>query len=141
MEDIFLFAIKMSQEHADDIIFMILLFTGFEAGGPNVPSNISPWSIIGNESTISVSTDRSSCFDRNKVALRMDVLCDNEGINVCPTGGVGIYNPGFWGMVSPLREGISFQCFYVGNFLDPYVLKMLNSVSLLRISSKGRHTK
>uniref|UniRef100_A0A9I9CWX5 non-reducing end alpha-L-arabinofuranosidase n=1 Tax=Cucumis melo TaxID=3656 RepID=A0A9I9CWX5_CUCME len=71
---------------------------GFEAGGPNTPSNISPWSIIGDESTISVSTDRSSCFDRNKVALRMDVLCDNGGTNICPTGGVGIYNPGFWGM-------------------------------------------
>ncbi|KGN59403.1 alpha-L-arabinofuranosidase 1 [Cucumis sativus] len=71
---------------------------GFEAGGPNTPSNISPWSIIGDESTISVSTDRSSCFDRNKVALRMDVLCDNGGTNSCPTGGVGIYNPGFWGM-------------------------------------------
>ncbi|XP_022983725.1 alpha-L-arabinofuranosidase 1-like isoform X2 [Cucurbita maxima] len=80
---------------------------GFEAGGPNVPSNISPWSIIGNESTISVSTDRSSCFDRNKVALRMDVLCDSEGINVCPTGGVGIYNPGFWGM--NIKQGKAYK--------------------------------
>ncbi|KAG5552736.1 hypothetical protein RHGRI_010739 [Rhododendron griersonianum] len=71
---------------------------GFEAGGPNTPSNIDPWSIIGNESSLVVSTDRSSCFDRNKVALRMDVLCDRDGANVCPDGGVGVYNPGFWGM-------------------------------------------
>ncbi|CAB4286057.1 unnamed protein product [Prunus armeniaca] len=71
---------------------------GFEAGGPNVPSNIDPWSIIGNESSLIVSTDRSSCFDRNKVALRMEVLCDGQGANSCPDDGVGIYNPGFWGM-------------------------------------------
>ncbi|XP_008240613.1 PREDICTED: alpha-L-arabinofuranosidase 1-like isoform X2 [Prunus mume] len=71
---------------------------GFEAGGPNVPSNIDPWSIIGTESSLIVSTDRSSFFDRNKVALRMEVLCDSQGANSCPDDGVGIYNPGFWGM-------------------------------------------
>ncbi|XP_041025680.1 alpha-L-arabinofuranosidase 1-like isoform X2 [Juglans microcarpa x Juglans regia] len=72
---------------------------GFEAGGPNIPSNIDPWSIIGNEtSSLTLSTDDSSCFERNKVALRMEVLCDTEGTNICPAGGVGIYNPGFWGM-------------------------------------------
>ncbi|XP_052175278.1 alpha-L-arabinofuranosidase 1-like isoform X2 [Diospyros lotus] len=71
---------------------------GFEAGGYNTPSNIDPWSIIGDESSLIVSTDRSSCFDRNKIALRMEVLCGSEGINVCPPGGVGIHNPGFWGM-------------------------------------------
>ncbi|BBH07018.1 alpha-L-arabinofuranosidase 1 [Prunus dulcis] len=60
---------------------------GFEAGGPNVPSNIDPWSIIGNESSLIVSTDRSSCFDRNKVALRMEVLCDSQGANSCPDDG------------------------------------------------------
>ncbi|KAI3964586.1 hypothetical protein MKW92_013364 [Papaver armeniacum] len=48
-----------------------------------------------NESSTVVSTDRSSCFERNKIAVRMDVLCENEG---CPPGGVGIYNPGYWGM-------------------------------------------
>ncbi|KAI3901922.1 hypothetical protein MKW92_011269 [Papaver armeniacum] len=68
---------------------------GFEAGGQNVPSYIDPWSIIGNESFVVVSTDRSSCFERNKIAVRMDILCENEG---CPPGGVGIYNPGYWGM-------------------------------------------
>jgi alpha-L-arabinofuranosidase len=68
--------------------------SGFEAGGPHTPSNIDPWSIIGDDSSIFVATDRTSCFTRNIVALRMEVLCDD-----CPVGGVGIYNPGFWGMV------------------------------------------
>ncbi|KAL2232931.1 UNVERIFIED_CONTAM: Alpha-L-arabinofuranosidase 1, partial [Sesamum indicum] len=69
----------------------------FEAGGPNTPSNIEPWSVIGDESSLIVSTDRSSSFDRNKIALRMEVLCGHEG-TMCPASGVGIYNPGFWGM-------------------------------------------
>ncbi|KAK8649219.1 hypothetical protein V6N13_129953 [Hibiscus sabdariffa] len=85
---------------------------GFEAGGSNIPSNIDPWSIIGNESSIIVSTDRSSCFERNKVALRMEVLCNSEGSNTCPSGGVGIYNPGFWGM--NIEQGKSYKVvFYV----------------------------
>ncbi|KAK4485616.1 hypothetical protein RD792_008259 [Penstemon davidsonii] len=71
---------------------------GFEAGGPNTPSNIDPWLVIGDESSVIVSTERSSCFERNKIALQMEVLCDHEGTNICPDGGVGIYNPGFWGM-------------------------------------------
>ncbi|KAF2287781.1 hypothetical protein GH714_002706 [Hevea brasiliensis] len=71
---------------------------GFEAGGPNTPSNIDPWSIIGDGSSLTVSTDRSSCFERNKVALKMEVLCNSKGNNICRAGGVGIYNPGFWGM-------------------------------------------
>ncbi|OIV90017.1 hypothetical protein TanjilG_00318 [Lupinus angustifolius] len=33
---------------------------------------------------------------RNKVALRMEVLCG--GTKPCPSSGVGISNPGFWGM-------------------------------------------
>ncbi|GJN07091.1 hypothetical protein PR202_ga24884 [Eleusine coracana subsp. coracana] len=66
---------------------------GFEAGGPHTPSNIDPWSIIGDESSIHVTTDRVSSFTKNIVALRMEVLCEK-----CPAGGVGIYNPGFWGM-------------------------------------------
>ncbi|BAT85019.1 hypothetical protein VIGAN_04251000 [Vigna angularis var. angularis] len=69
---------------------------GFEEGGSSVPSNIFPWAMVGDDSTIQISTDRSSCFDRNKVALRMDVLCD--GPKSCPPDGVGISNPGFWGM-------------------------------------------
>ncbi|KAL5546895.1 hypothetical protein UlMin_006582 [Ulmus minor] len=85
---------------------------GFEAGGPNTPSNIDPWSIIGDESSVIVSTDRSSCFERNKIALRVDVLCDSTGANLCPTSGVGVYNPGFWGM--NIEEGKSYKVvFYV----------------------------
>lgn len=78
------------------------MISGFEAGGPNIPSNIDPWSIIGDESSLTVSTDRSSCFDRNKIALRLDVHCGGEGANTCTNGGVGVYNPGFWGMVGYL---------------------------------------
>lgn len=75
------------------------LLPGFEAGGPNTPSNIDPWLIIGDESSIIVGTDRTSCFERNPVALRMEVLCDSKRTNACPSGGVGVYNPGYWGMV------------------------------------------
>ena len=75
------------------------LFPGFEAGGPNTPSNIDPWLIIGDESSIIVGTDRTSCFARNPIALRMEVLCDSKRTNACPSGGVGVYNPGYWGMV------------------------------------------
>jgi len=71
---------------------------GFEAGGPNTPSNIDPWLIIGDESSIIVGTDRTSCFARNPIALRMEVLCDSKRTNACPSGGVGVYNPGYWGM-------------------------------------------
>ncbi|KAJ0979015.1 hypothetical protein J5N97_014489 [Dioscorea zingiberensis] len=71
---------------------------GFEAGGQNTPSNIDPWLIIGNETYIIAGTDRTSCFSRNEIALRMEVLCDNGGSIICPNGGVGIYNPGYWGM-------------------------------------------
>ncbi|KAL1197072.1 Alpha-L-arabinofuranosidase 2 [Cardamine amara subsp. amara] len=73
---------------------------GFEAGGQIIPSNIWPWSTIGNESSMYVVTDRSSCFERNKIALKMEVTCDSNGMstNLCPSGGVGVYNPGYWGM-------------------------------------------
>ncbi|KAK7377981.1 hypothetical protein VNO80_03417 [Phaseolus coccineus] len=69
---------------------------GFEAGGLNNTSNIYPWSIIGNKSFISVSINYTSCFERNKAALQMDVYCSDH--NPCPIGGVGISNPGYWGM-------------------------------------------
>ncbi|KAK2652204.1 hypothetical protein Ddye_012060 [Dipteronia dyeriana] len=85
---------------------------GFEAGGQNTPSYIDPWSTIGNESFVIVSTDLSSCFERNKVALRMEVLCDSQGSNTCPMGGVGVYNPGFWGM--NINKGKKYKVvFYV----------------------------
>ncbi|KAK4412767.1 Alpha-L-arabinofuranosidase 1 [Sesamum alatum] len=89
---------------------------GFEAGGPNTPSNIDPWSVIGDESSLLVSTDRSSCFDRNKIALRMEVLCGGEG-TICPAGGVGIYNPGFWGM--NIEQGKTYKLVLYARSLGP----------------------
>jgi hypothetical protein len=80
------------------IIFF--LFSGFEAGGKNTPSIFDPWVQIGNDSKIILSTDRTSPFKRNEVALKMDILCDKiDKSNPCPSQGVGVYNPGFWGMV------------------------------------------
>lgn len=85
---------------------------GFEAGGQNIPSNIDPWSVIGDESSLTVSTDRSSCFERNRIALRLAVHCGGEGASDCPNGGVGVYNPGFWGM--NIEQGKSYKLvFYV----------------------------
>ncbi|XP_011070044.1 alpha-L-arabinofuranosidase 1 [Sesamum indicum] len=89
---------------------------GFEAGGPNTPSNIEPWSVIGDESSLIVSTDRSSSFDRNKIALRMEVLCGHEG-TMCPASGVGIYNPGFWGM--NIEQGKTYKLVLYARSLGP----------------------
>uniref|UniRef100_A0A7C9AJM5 non-reducing end alpha-L-arabinofuranosidase n=1 Tax=Opuntia streptacantha TaxID=393608 RepID=A0A7C9AJM5_OPUST len=85
---------------------------GFESGGLHSPSIIKPWSVIGDESSIKVSTDLSSCFERNKVALRMESLCDSDGSMLCPAGGVGVYNPGYWGM--NIEQGKTYKVvFYV----------------------------
>ncbi|KAK7277047.1 hypothetical protein RIF29_18196 [Crotalaria pallida] len=56
---------------------------GFEAG-KGTPS-FYPWSIIGDNSSIFVSTNFTSCFEKNKVALRMEVLCGTP--NPCPSTG------------------------------------------------------
>ncbi|CAM6106507.1 unnamed protein product [Calypogeia fissa] len=80
---------------------------GFEAGGPNVPSGIEPWYPLGKEDDIWLETDRSSPFERNRVALRVTVLCVSEGANRCPDGGVGVINPGFWGM--DIRAGEKYR--------------------------------
>lgn len=104
---------------------------GFEAGGPNTPSNIDPWSVLGDESTLLVSTDRSSCFDRNKIALRMEVLCDDGGANSCPLGGVGIYNPGFWGM--NIEQGKTYKVvLFVRSLGSINICVSLNSASGLQ---------
>ncbi|KAJ3683001.1 hypothetical protein LUZ60_013228 [Juncus effusus] len=72
---------------------------GFEAGGRNVPSILDPWKQIGNDSNIILSTDLNSDFERNEISLKMEVLCDeNDESNPCPSQGVGVYNPGYWGM-------------------------------------------
>ncbi|GBG92270.1 hypothetical protein CBR_g55039, partial [Chara braunii] len=74
---------------------------GFEAGGHRMPTTIDPWYPVGQFEDIAVQTDLSSCFKENPVAVKIDVLCgrassSGEGI-LCPYG-VGISNPGFWGM-------------------------------------------
>ncbi|GAB2286653.1 hypothetical protein Dimus_021049 [Dionaea muscipula] len=69
---------------------------GFEAGGQHSPSCIAPWGRVGDDETVYITTELNSCFKRNKVALRMDVLCDKK--KDCPSGGVGIFNPGNGGM-------------------------------------------
>ncbi|KAK2995175.1 hypothetical protein RJ640_005765 [Escallonia rubra] len=90
---------------------------GFESGGRILPSSIAPWSTLGDESSISVSTDLSSSFERNKVALRMEVLCDSKGTNICPAGGVGVYNPGFWGM--NIEQGKTYKLVLHIRSLEP----------------------
>ncbi|CAK8542970.1 unnamed protein product [Lathyrus sativus] len=94
---------------------------GFEAGGfTNGTSNIDPWTIIAeNQSSISVSTELSSCFERNKIALRMDVLCHRKS---CPRDGVGISNPGFWGM--NIEEGKKYKVVFYVRSLDRITLKV-----------------
>ncbi|WJX69154.1 aspartate-semialdehyde dehydrogenase-like protein [Trifolium repens] len=95
---------------------------GFEAGvgSNNVPSNIYPWKIIReNQSSIVVSTDRSSCFERNKVALRMDILCQGKS---CPRGGVGISNPGYWGM--NIEKGKKYKVVLYVRSLGPINLQV-----------------
>uniref|UniRef100_A0A7N0UZS5 Alpha-L-arabinofuranosidase 1 catalytic domain-containing protein n=1 Tax=Kalanchoe fedtschenkoi TaxID=63787 RepID=A0A7N0UZS5_KALFE len=74
---------------------------GFEAG------TMDPWAVIGDASIVTMSPDNISPFERNKVALKLDVLCD-----VCPVSGVGIFNPGFWGM--NIEQGKNYKLiFYV----------------------------
>ncbi|KAK1365909.1 Non-reducing end alpha-L-arabinofuranosidase [Heracleum sosnowskyi] len=80
---------------------------GFEAGGQATPSDIAPWFILGDETLLVLSTDRSSCFEHNKVALRMEVFCDSKGPIICPAEGVGVYNPGFWGM--NIEQGMNYK--------------------------------
>jgi alpha-N-arabinofuranosidase len=94
---------------------------GFEAGfSSNGTSNIHPWKIIGqNQSSIIVSTDRSSCFERNKVALRMEILCQKKS---CPRGGVGISNPGYWGM--NIEQGKKYKVVLYVRSLGPIDLQV-----------------
>ncbi|GAU27135.1 hypothetical protein TSUD_104440 [Trifolium subterraneum] len=93
---------------------------GFEGGvAANLPP-IYPWKIVGeNQSSITVSTDLSSCFERNKIALRMDILC--QGIS-CPRGGVGISNPGYWGM--NVEQGKDYKVVFYVRALAPIDLKV-----------------
>ncbi|KAJ0043394.1 hypothetical protein Pint_19460 [Pistacia integerrima] len=101
---------------------------GFEAVRQNKSLNIHPWSLIGDESSIIISTDRSSCFKRNKIALRMEVLCDGD---TCPVGGVGVYNPGFWGM--NIKQGKIYKIvFYLRSLSSINISVSLTSSDGLR---------
>jgi hypothetical protein len=83
---------------------------GFEAGGLNTPSDIRPWFAVGTETQVLLGTDRSSPFVKNPVALRVAILCDAEdssSSNQCPHRGVGVSNPGFWGM--DICEGATYK--------------------------------
>lgn len=83
---------------------------GFEAEGEKVPSSLHPWTIIGGKSQILVSIDQTSLFERNKNALRMELHCDRS--SSCLPDGVGISNPGFWGM--NIEKGKKYKVvFYV----------------------------
>ncbi|KAI9100290.1 hypothetical protein K1719_024508 [Acacia pycnantha] len=92
---------------------------GFEAGGTSVPSRIYPWSIVGNESTIRVETKLASMFPRNKVAVKLDILCESP--KDCPHG-VGLSNPGFWGM--SIEEWEKYNVVFYVRALGPIDLKI-----------------
>lgn len=83
---------------------------GFEAEGEKVPSSLHPWEVIGDKPAIVVSIDQTSVFQRNRNALRMEVHCDHS--SSCLPDGVGISNPGFWGM--NIEKGKKYKVvFYV----------------------------
>ncbi|KAH9608709.1 hypothetical protein KSS87_013904 [Heliosperma pusillum] len=97
---------------------------GFEGGGRHIPSMISPWGMIGDEKVISIITEKSSCFQNNPMALRMDIHCD---VTTCPPGGVGIFNPGYWGM--NIEEGKTYEIVFYVKSTGPLhvVLSLVNS--------------
>ncbi|CAN1143315.1 Alpha-L-arabinofuranosidase 2 [Linum perenne] len=82
---------------------------GFEAGGQVAPSNIAPWKVFGSEEAISVLTEPTSCFTNNKMAVRVEVMRDGDG--------VGIYNPGYRGM--NIEQGKSYKLVFYVRSLDP----------------------
>ncbi|KAL3679004.1 hypothetical protein R1sor_021960 [Riccia sorocarpa] len=70
---------------------------GFEAGGRSTPSIIDPWYPKGDDHDVMLSTEETSLFRRNPIALRISVLCGTAS-NPCPADGVGVVNPGYWGI-------------------------------------------
>ncbi|KAL2613771.1 hypothetical protein R1flu_025463 [Riccia fluitans] len=70
---------------------------GFEAGGKNTPSDIDPWYAKGDENDVILSTEPTSLFKRNPIALRISTLCGSNS-KPCPADGVGVVNPGYWGI-------------------------------------------
>ncbi|GAB2226190.1 hypothetical protein Drorol1_Dr00021989 [Drosera rotundifolia] len=70
----------------DGLLKELLRWSCFEAAILHSPSNIDPWSIIGDESSIHVLTDLTSCFERNKVdsANKHGILLDMVQILTLP---------------------------------------------------------
>ncbi|KAK7396087.1 hypothetical protein VNO78_16834 [Psophocarpus tetragonolobus] len=109
---------------------------GFEAGGQDNTSNIYPWSVIGNESSISVSIDRTSCFERNKAALHMEVYCGGQ--KPCPYGGVGISNPGYWGM--NIEQGKRYKVVYHVRSERKFDFQLsFTGIDIIKVASYRRH--
>ncbi|XP_054794060.1 alpha-L-arabinofuranosidase 1-like [Prosopis cineraria] len=92
---------------------------GFEEQGSQLPAGIFPWSIIGDESNIYVETEATSLFPMNKVAVRLDILCPSP--SKCPNG-VGLSNPGFWGM--NIEQGKKYRIIFYLRALGPINLKV-----------------
>ncbi|XP_017419650.1 alpha-L-arabinofuranosidase 1-like isoform X2 [Vigna angularis] len=109
---------------------------GFEAGGPDNTLNIYPWSVIGNESSISVSINQTSCFERNKAALQMKVYCG--GLKPCPYGGVGISNPGYWGM--NFEQGKRYKVVYHVKSETKFDFQLsFTGIDVIKVASNTRH--
>ena len=104
-------------------------YSGFEAGGQNTPSLFDPWAMVGSSKQVTVGTERSSPFERNPIALKVQVLCDpSDATNACPASGAGVSNPGFWGMVSgPSLSHINSNIFCNGVFMILFFLESWKS--------------
>ncbi|XP_054784668.1 alpha-L-arabinofuranosidase 1-like [Prosopis cineraria] len=92
---------------------------GFEAGGSPLHENISPWKIIGDKSNIEVQIEAASLFPKNKIAVRLDIHCPYPA--KCPNG-VGLSNPGFWGM--NIEKGKEYRVVFYLRALGPVNLKV-----------------
>jgi len=79
--------------------------------------------MVGKEQDIFLQTELSSCFEHNKVALKIDVLCDP-----CSSDGVGVSNPGFWGMVRIVNNVSQYELLFPCSF--PFFHMMVTSNSL-----------
>ncbi|KAH1194501.1 Alpha-L-arabinofuranosidase 1 [Glycine max] len=113
----------------------LVINRGFEAGGPNNALNVYNWSIIGDESSISVSISRTSCFERNKAALQMEVYCGAH--KPCPYG-VGISNPGYWGM--NIEQGKRYKVVYHVKSERKFDFQLsFTGVDVIKVASSRRH--
>ncbi|XP_028782695.1 alpha-L-arabinofuranosidase 2-like [Neltuma alba] len=92
---------------------------GFEAGRTTILSSISPWTVIGNRSTINVQNEPTSLFSSNKMAVKLDIHCSSQA--ECPNG-VGLSNPGFLGQ--NIEQGKRYRVVFYLRSLGPINLKV-----------------